>query len=91
MVNVVRKAAEEIFMPFTVGGGVRSLPDFQRLLSSGADKVSVNTAAVETPDLINQASDMFGAQCVALKHRLPPGCAGELLGLDARRNARHRV
>ena len=66
MVNVVRKAAEEIFMPFTVGGGVRSLPDFQRLLSSGADKVSVNTAAVETPDLINQASDMFGAQCVVL-------------------------
>lgn len=66
MVDVVRKAAEEIFMPFTVGGGVRSLPDFRRLLSNGADKVSVNTAAVETPDLINQASDMFGAQCVVL-------------------------
>ena len=66
MVEIVKKAAEEIFMPFTVGGGVRSLSDFRTLLSNGADKVSINTAAVETPDLINQASDMFGAQCVVL-------------------------
>ena len=66
MVDVVRKAAEEIFMPFTVGGGVRSMADFRKLLSNGADKVSINTAAVENPDLINEASDMFGAQCVVL-------------------------
>jgi len=66
MVDEVRKAAEEIFMPFTVGGGVRSIADFRRLLSNGADKVSINTAAVETPDLIGQASGIFGAQCVVL-------------------------
>ncbi len=66
MVDVIRKAAEEIFMPFTVGGGVRSVGDFRKLLSNGADKVSVNTAAVENMDLINEASDSFGAQCVVL-------------------------
>lgn len=66
MLEVVRRAAEEIFMPFTVGGGVRSINDFRDLLSSGADKVSINTAAVETPDLISEASNVFGAQCVVL-------------------------
>ncbi|NER37089.1 MAG: imidazole glycerol phosphate synthase subunit HisF [Oscillatoria sp. SIO1A7] len=65
-VDVVRKAAEEIFMPITVGGGVRTIADFRRLLSNGADKISVNTAAVKTPDLIERASDTFGAQCVVL-------------------------
>ena len=64
--GVVRRAAREIFMPFTVGGGVRCIEDFSRLLFNGADKVSINTAAVENPDLINKASDMFGAQCVVL-------------------------
>lgn len=66
MVSVVRRAAEQIFMPITVGGGVSSIADFQRLLDNGADKVSINTAAVEQPDLINEASEMFGAQCVVL-------------------------
>lgn len=66
LVEVVRTAAEEIFMPFTVGGGVRTLEDFRVLLANGADKVSVNTAAVEDPDLIARASDAFGAQCVVL-------------------------
>jgi len=66
MLEVVRRAAEEIFMPFTVGGGVRSIDDFRDLLSSGADKVSINTAAAETPDIINEAADVFGAQCVVL-------------------------
>jgi cyclase len=66
MVDVVRQAAEQIFMPFTVGGGVRTIADFRKLLSNGADKVSVNTGAVETPDLIDQASATFGAQCVVL-------------------------
>jgi cyclase len=64
--DVVRKAAEHIFMPITVGGGVRSLEDFRRLLSNGADKISVNTFAVERPELINEASSTFGAQCVVL-------------------------
>jgi len=66
LTEVVREAAEEIFMPFTVGGGVKSMADFRKLLSSGADKVGINTAAVENSDLINEASDMFGAQCVVL-------------------------
>lgn len=66
ILEVIRRAAEEIFMPFTVGGGVRSIADFRDLLSSGADKVSINTAAVETPNLIHEAADVFGAQCVVL-------------------------
>ena len=66
MVNVVRKAAEQIFMPFTVGGGVATIADFRKLLANGADKVSINTAAVENPDLINEAAAIFGAQCVVL-------------------------
>jgi cyclase len=66
LADVVRKAAEEIFMPFTVGGGVRALADFRTLLSNGADKVSINTAAVETPGLIEEAAGAFGAQCVVL-------------------------
>jgi cyclase len=66
LTGVVSKAAEEIFMPFTVGGGVKSTADFRKLLSNGADKVSINTAAVENPGLINAASDIFGAQCVVL-------------------------
>jgi len=66
VVEVIRKAAQEIFMPITVGGGVKSVADFRELLSNGADKVSVNTACVEDPDLINKASEVFGAQCVVL-------------------------
>lgn len=73
---VVQAAAEEIFMPFTVGGGVRSVDDFRTLLSHGADKVSVNTAAFERPELITEAADAYGAQCVVLSidaRRRPDG------------------
>lgn len=66
LVDIVRTAAEEIFMPFTVGGGVRSLEDFQLLLNNGADKVSVNTFAVERPQLITEAAEVYGAQAVVL-------------------------
>lgn len=66
LADVVRRAAEEIFMPFTVGGGVRTVGDFRRLLSNGADKVSVNTAAAENPGLISEAANLFGAQCVVM-------------------------
>jgi len=66
LVSVIRKAAEVIFMPFTVGGSVRTVDDFVILLSNGADKVSINTAAVERPDLINEASAALGSQCVVL-------------------------
>ena len=66
LVGTIRTAAEEIFMPFTVGGGVRTLEDFRLLLQNGADKVSINTAAVERPGLIDEAADVYGAQCVVL-------------------------
>jgi cyclase len=65
-IEVVKRAAEQIFMPFTVGGGVKSLEDFRILLAHGADKVSVNTAAIEDPSLIDRAAKVFGAQCVVL-------------------------
>jgi imidazole glycerol-phosphate synthase subunit HisF len=76
LVDVVKKAAEVIFMPFTVGGGVRSVADFVTLLSHGADKVSINTAAVETPGLIREASAALGAQCVVLSIDYRRGAAG---------------
>ncbi|MBN1824269.1 MAG: imidazole glycerol phosphate synthase subunit HisF [Endomicrobiales bacterium] len=66
LVDVIRSAAEEIFMPFCVGGGVKTIDDFRALLLNGADKVSINTSAVDNPDFINEASGMFGAQCVVL-------------------------
>lgn len=66
LIEVLKRSAEEIFMPVTVGGGVRSTEDFRVLLSSGADKISINTAAVDRPDLIDEASEIFGAQCVVL-------------------------
>lgn len=64
MVEVVSRVAEEVFIPFTVGGGIRSLGDARRMLRAGADKVSVNTAAVERPDVIADIASEFGAQCV---------------------------
>ncbi|MGN1051713.1 MAG: imidazole glycerol phosphate synthase subunit HisF [Acutalibacteraceae bacterium] len=64
MVNIVEKVANSIFIPFTVGGGIRSIDDFNTMLRAGADKVSVNSAAVNRPLLINEASYKFGAQCV---------------------------
>lgn len=66
LANVARRAAEEIFMPFTLGGGVRTLDDFRVLLSNGADKISINSAAVDEPQLIENAASMFGDQCVVL-------------------------
>jgi cyclase len=64
--DVVRRTADEVFIPLTVGGGVRTPDDFDRLLRAGADKVSLSTAAVRSPDLIDQAAARFGSQCVVL-------------------------
>jgi imidazole glycerol-phosphate synthase subunit HisF len=64
--DVVRATAEQVFIPLTVGGGVRTADDFDRLLRAGADKVGVNTAAVLRPELLGEAADRFGAQCVVL-------------------------
>ena len=64
--ELVRRVAEKVFIPFTVGGGIRSVDDFRSILREGADKVSVNTAAIERPELISEAADKFGSQCVVV-------------------------
>lgn len=66
ILDVVRETAERCFMPLTVGGGVRALEDIRTLLSAGADKVSINTAAVSDPDLVTRAAEKFGTQCVVV-------------------------
>ncbi|MEM3555999.1 MAG: imidazole glycerol phosphate synthase subunit HisF [Candidatus Micrarchaeia archaeon] len=66
MVEVVKRTAKEVFIPLTVGGGVRSIEDFRTLLRAGADKCSINTAALENPELIDKASKIFGSQCVVV-------------------------
>lgn len=71
--DVVERTASQVFVPLTVGGGIRTLEDFQRLLRAGADKISVNSAAVKDPTLISRAAERFGAQCV-------------VLAIDARKN-----
>ena len=66
LVNLVEEIAKNIFMPFTVGGGISDLGDIRDLLNAGADKVSINTTAVKCPDLIKDASDKFGSQCIVV-------------------------
>ena len=65
-VNMVRAVAGQVFIPLTVGGGIREIVDIHRLLKAGADKVSINTAAVERPELVSEASNHFGAQCIVV-------------------------
>jgi cyclase len=72
VVDMVRRVAERVFLPLTVGGGIREVEDMRRLLLAGADKVSINSAAVHTPELLSQGADRFGSQCI-------------LLAVDARR------
>lgn len=66
VVDMVRKVAEQIFIPFTVGGGIRTVDDFKALLREGADKISINSSAINTPRLISDAADKFGSQCVVV-------------------------
>lgn len=73
MIKVIKKVAKEIFIPFTVGGGIRSVENMRSILLAGADKVSVNTAAVKNPELINNGANIFGNQCI-------------VLAIDAKRN-----
>ena len=73
VVDMVRKVAERVFIPFTVGGGIRTVDDFKAILREGADKVSVNSAAIMNPNLIAEAADKFGSQCV-------------VVAIDAKRN-----
>ncbi|MCL6475010.1 MAG: imidazole glycerol phosphate synthase subunit HisF [Firmicutes bacterium] len=64
--EMAARVAEQVFIPFTVGGGIRTVEDFRRILKAGADKISINTAAVQNPDLIREASERFGSQCVVV-------------------------
>ncbi|MDQ2087695.1 imidazole glycerol phosphate synthase subunit HisF [Herbivorax sp. ANBcel31] len=66
MIDVVEKVAEQVFIPFTVGGGIRKLEDFRDILKAGADKISINSAAIENPHLITEAASRFGSQCVVV-------------------------
>lgn len=66
MVHVVEAIAGQVFIPLTVGGGIRQVEDVRRMLNAGADKVAINTAAIDNPDLIKQAADHFGAQCIVI-------------------------
>ena len=102
--EVVRRTAEQVFIPLTVGGGVRSEEDIDRLLRAGADKVSLNTAAIARPELLGEAARRFGSQCVVLsvdaRRCTGAGTAGaagmrrygaeRIRGHHARRPARHR-
>ncbi|MBQ9277199.1 MAG: imidazole glycerol phosphate synthase subunit HisF [Lachnospiraceae bacterium] len=66
VVDMVRRVAENVFIPFTVGGGIRTVDDFKAILREGADKVSVNSAAIDNPELVSDAADKFGSQCVVV-------------------------
>ncbi len=66
IIDVVERVAEQVFIPFTVGGGIRTANDFKRILRAGADKVGVNTAAVQKPEILSEAAEQFGSQCVVL-------------------------
>lgn len=94
VVDMVRKVAEKVFIPFTVGGGIRTVDDFRSLLREGADKISINSAAINTPKLISDAADKFGSQCVVVAidaRRRPDGSGWNIfknggridVGLDA--------
>ena len=83
--EVVRRTAEQVFIPLTVGGGVREVSDVDRLLRAGADKVSINTAAIARPEFLGEASRRFGAQCVVLSvdaRRVPEGGAPTPSGFE---------
>ena len=77
VVDLVRRVAEKVFIPFTVGGGIRTVDDFRAVLREGADKVSVNSAAIDRPELIHEAAEKFGSQCV-------------VVAIDAKKRARRR-
>lgn len=89
MVDVVRRTAEQVFIPLTVGGGIRTAEDIRRMLLTGADKTSVNTAAIQRPDLIREGAERFGSQCVVLAidaRRVPGENRWEVFTHGGRRN-----
>ena len=94
MLDVVRRTAEVIFMPLTVGGGIRTLDDIRALLNAGSDKVSINSAACRNPEFVRQAARRFGSQCIVVNidpKRVDEGRPGVLGGPHQRRADRHRA
>ena len=86
MIDVVKRVSEEVFIPLTVGGGIRSVEDVRRMLEAGADKVSLNTAAVLDPTLVSDASDYFGSQCIVVAidiKRTVPGEPNDVVAADS--------
>lgn len=89
MVDVVRRTAEQVFIPLTVGGGIRTAEDIRRMLLAGADKTSVNTAAIHRPELIREGAERFGSQCIVLAidaRRVPGENRWEVFTHGGRRN-----
>jgi cyclase len=89
MLDVVRKVAEQVFIPFTVGGGIRTVEDFREILKAGADKISVNSAALKHPGLISEAAWRFGSQCVVVAidaRRRSDGCSWDVYSNGGRIN-----
>lgn len=89
MVDVVRRTAEQVFIPLTVGGGIRTAEDIRRMLLAGADKTSVNTAAIHRPELIREGAERFGSQCIVLAidaRRVPGENRWEVFSHGGRRN-----
>lgn len=76
MIDMVRRVAQTVFIPFTVGGGIRTVEDFKAILREGADKVSVNSSAINNPNLISEAADKFGSQCVVVAIDAKRRCDG---------------
>jgi len=87
MIDVVARTAEQVFMPLTVGGGLRFLEDIRELLQAGADKVSLNTAAVRDPELIRRSAERFGSQCIVLAIDAKRRVEGRATGADVDRSA----
>ena len=87
MIDVARRVAEEVFIPFTVGGGIRTVDDMRQILKTGADKIFINSAAVRTPELISEGADRFGVQCivVAIDAKRRAGDSGWEVFLDGGR------
>jgi len=90
IIDVVERTAARVFMPLTVGGGVRTLEDIRALLKAGADKVSINTAAVERPEFVKEAAERFGTQCIVVaidaKRRAAPAAGWEVFTHGGRRS-----
>ena len=81
VVDMVRKVAEKVFIPFTVGGGIRTVEDFKVILREGADKISINSAAINRPELISEGADRFGSQCVVVAIDAGAGILIKMVGV----------